>query len=1099
VLDAERKENIKENSLFKLELFIFPFRLRETNTKKSGMSSLSEYSLNFKNNHLHNLSEHTVALILGNNESCADLFSKIVSEAVVNHESPTTHMLSFFSGRLTSIVDLCDYEDFNGKTMRAGIELLEVIRICWPCHCTEICCSWDAYPLAMRAMRAFKASTAWKSDPLLAKACNTLSGGEDVDILGAIDVIEKIEKILKSHVNVDELAVSSDVEHAPDTQSLKRRAVSPSTSTSQERTAKLISDLWSTFCRSIGFFKGDNFTSEKFTYPYRKRTAPAIDDKFLPLPVHISRVLNSGEYLYRYPLVTGRIPKTADFKFANDYAKVVDLSRRLRSNLLFENVDTFACLELPWAFIKIRERTPVRQFFYTAAKRSMKIDYFTALDSVRKEEIIESRVDMFDRSMVQRNIGIGRIDMMNTSWAGTPWLLAKKDEWNALIGLVEHVAALELLIMDISSLVFRQEKDSPFVFNTLFFLGFENVMLDCQNGILNVFPIIGVASDFLPNDAFTEKNLNVHTLLCNNLARFLYFSISGNHLDFSDIVEDDDDGLNRERLSRKLVTMAADFTLLDSAFVHLIVCLFFGDCNFADAAFRGYYRNALKSAFHRNEMRLEEMRRYNSQFTRSILTGDMRRDPISDERLALITPNPEEGEITDWLESFVAASQQSQTILWGDEFPMLEYKGVDARGMGPFRELIVKILIDCCKHSAFFLSIDTENRELVARRGLSDECAHCRASNGIFKHYLTAIGGSCILRPHPSRTSYNNLAREIARMVILTRADLPLNFGLSAIVATMAMPDSKEYLRTVMLSYTNSYRSAVFDSKFSNRNEIKNFETLKSLNLQELRSRPKFAKFAEAWKIDPHVSYMALYAIVNRVTPRIPGAIDSVLTLDNARAMLLSLLQFPANLIKTAKAASMAVAREMHLFSTTNPDEIRAFAADPANAEKWSVLFRLSDECKTAVGAVHTAWSLIAWVSNASLEEISGFLLSMGTSINMFERCCSAFLGDPRRSDAVEEALREYYLVVQQLLRANNYEDRVALFCRVPDYAFEKMSCNFWMDCDSVHVLFFNTRRRMPEIATCSRVLRMPVCATEESIKEMMAHVIAARSEYHVT
>jgi len=817
------------------------------------------------------------------------VFVGVIATALRNHKDFNDYVESYMTGRLLSIVELCDFQDQDDQWMPASVELFSLLAKRAYRHCCSFCCKWNSLPLVARLSRKVDltgrepAVVAWLGER--SKLINLRTG--DFSAL-----VDKMEKLLASAPD------SASAEHVKK----RARGISPPALSGSELAAA-ISELWKSLRE--WFFKGDDTKTSYFSFPFKKYRRSA-DFKAITKESQIRPIKADCERSQIFPLVTGTLPLSVEQRFADEYmayhgALCEEKLRRCLIpkgwNLRSAGIPFYVanrCYPVPL----IEPKQMVSMALECAPCVSTNADLVDDDDDNDDDHqgVTTSTVHTMSSSYHSHEIPNFGLKALHSNWMRIESWDAE-DYSNAFLTLVDHVALLEELCSKMPVATLFEKRGESIVVNPLFFLTPSRLRNDYREGLFAVVPAMSLfeerARNCIPYELIA-RGASIHRILCNNLARILYLIASGKDLpDFG--VDDDDDGIARMRFATTVSSMSTELELLSPNFMHLVLCLYFGDCELQSVEFKSHssraffnlraFKNCAENSCLASEIRI---------INKDIMVNDTQ--PFGDDEVTVMD-RPVEG--LDYFLTLLQKRKSSRSSLgflqWETRMNLVNHSTNGTRtwtdGFGPHRELLALLLLDLCKHSKFKFELNEKRHEIQMRRFPSSECRVCCTEIARqTMHHLYGSTSKCVLDLDLALGSPEGLATRIVHECLAMRVSLPVVFGLSALyVAFGSFGSNEKLLNRFLYAEHGWYAQLISSQDFASRNLRGSMQPPTGFMSD---NRRRLVHFKAAAQRNPTAAYLALYEVVNAV-PFWENASSSVeMPDDTFRKLVLSLLRF---------------------------------------------------------------------------------------------------------------------------------------------------------------------------------------------------------------
>ena len=1000
-------------------------------------------------------------------DQCKLLLAEVMDVAAKSHPNYRSYTTSLLLNRLISIIDICNYRNEAGDLMHMAKDIFNN-RATQPCY--GLCCKSDALPIALKGV-----SKKWLD--ALKEAENSEEwliqdkGWKSEVVLDAMAIIEEMEALLAKLANPSAPVAKVDHAYLPYTRAAKRRGVEPATDDVFERTQKL-SRLWEKFRVIIGSEPDPD--TVWFSYPFTKVENPPAHAAFAS-----TENLNTIEQLWKsgsksiFPLITGILPQPIGWSFANAFAEICASPNNY---LLFARSHLVKNGSLAFA-LTMRDRV---SYLLRSPKRvSSRVSWNTMINAMEDDDQQLLEFNSFEYRMTQvSNFGFEIYD-------NEPCNVWKRESDGPVIltSLLEHVCALEGFLQErfpvdsgLSCLVDLRASNA-YLLNGLFFVDVENVCVD-NNCVCTIVPALSSARLRFPRQAFVAKNLSSHKLLCNNLALFFYYAVTGNNLPEFSVNEDDEDGVFRSEFARKVNTITVDRRFLDPMFVHLILCLYVGDCNLRDPAFKSFAHQALLRAFLYTHEAKVNAYLHIKELQSEIGDHDQAMNVNFDSFLNIKRPQPG----SDWVQSLALAYVEKYGMATApSSMPNLRIADEPATGIGPHREIMVNCLLDLCRHDTFYLEIDTEKRKIVARKNKSTTCRVCQANKD------KDDPQKCIVSLSPTTFAIAQFADRIVLECLHVNAALPVIFGMSAIAAVFSNVCPPETAARLLLSERSTFARKIADSTFEQRNAVHALPASVSESRLFPMYFPQFEKFRAELARLPERAAHALYTIINRVPET--GELETDVAVNDleARIMVASMITV-GHLSDTLEFCQSLL--EVHIGKITSYKSFEtAVASISGVVENLGLTDHIALFLKTAK-SIFSVWALFGWVCRASRSQLEEFLRVLGIESKILNRCKRLFFSNPDNLKTHLAAIECYNAMVQA-------DDKLLVVDLVkPKVKLNALRSNFWLAEDLISVMFDADSNHMATVATCTHTITLPVAVDWRRINMLMEYVLASKAKY---
>jgi hypothetical protein len=1057
-------------------------------------------------------------IILKHAELCTKILEKFKECIAENHATPADFNVSFMANRLLTIADLCDFRDDKGAWMPAAIELFAILAERRHHHCSNFCCRWDTFPLVIAIVERLGVPfTLFTIDPVTQVKSKCMCNLETTkSFIGFVNALEILLPRLIDPAAVTQGAAGKRVVK-------KRQLSSPE---EQRELAAQVDALWKGICAYVNL----DHTSVKFTAPYsRDSTPPAVEASLkstFPF-VDVDEFCSVMSAVDR-PLVSGKIPSLVDWRFANAFATVCSKEFQARGLHLFPTDMRFARTGLlPIVCIPENES----KMEVAIKEHTIKVIHLWMNDRTLSATVSEDgdQDDLMDRMFASPSTDVRGVELLENYYHESQnknfgfnfyshhynSVMSQelddkfhRDAPIAFLALLEHMGALEEQLLacypaDKGWSVLVEERgggDGAMVLNPLFFVGKENVRMQWEDSLFKVLPMTNLNRVCLPNAAFVRAHRgNVRALLSNNLARFIYYAASGRPLpSIGDT--DDDDGLARAAFVHYVPSLTVDRHYLDAKFMHMILCLYFGECDLNSKNFRAYAQKALRGVQLRTAMNLRTSDQTCRETADLIAGQDM---PIRNQWNTVL-------EVTDtlcWDAVYTKLADLVRTSpSFMREFPMLKEKSSVGVGFGPHREMLTALLFDMCKHDTFFLELQPERRQIRARSVIARTCTHCStdATQMAIRHLALRSGVSlpaptCMLQ---LVACSGNVDFWIVHECLRARLELSVTFTMSALVAAMNLDTNNELSAQIELSECGIYKIQVADATFAERAKVEKQRTLDCFKRRQHSSGyVPFEMFQKCYAQNKIVSYNTLYYLINRMLPTVAtfdvnNVAAKTLSDDNMRALVSSMISFePLN--RDAKTAFIMLKEELGRVNIDVRDFV-AIANDPdlAGSIPSSVPMAPFIAVVATNAKLNAAWRFFEWFLAADYAKLCAFLKAMGVEVDVLLRCASRFFAARDRTVAFTQAKLEFGFKGKPFLGIGPSQIDELDTAR-PQFELASLSNSlFWLRSDQIRIHFEPDSTKLPTISTCLRVLNLPIGMSRERMASSMDHVIASAGTY---
>lgn len=1022
------------------------------------------------NNNCKDVSQEKLLL-----ECCNPLYAKtflneVLSIAKKNHATPDEYLESFKIGRLLSLVIICDLTS-NDTLVQPARELLSLISKEKYAHCPCLCCKWDVAPLVFRQLCD-------KKVPLTPDLKNWTS-------TFPLEQCEKIEQFVSAVEEFEKHIAKITGEEATEPPQKQARR-------QKKKVSDLLFDvshssaLWTQVRRFFSFPTKAVSVGQLSSKPPKLLECvdlPDADDKlFRPTCSDVPEKLDAC----LFAVVSGTLPPFMESKFARDFLCI--LSDADDERCLFSCVRAVAYDGR--VFLKTQEST-VQCIVMPDIIDMGRFDDSLCPPSTPCDISYAWIFRFTSFSHMMCNYGLNVREPPQTLVEKLP----KSAYQFVLYSLVEHVGKLERLLKEKNIPLLSGDVYEDTVVNPFFVLTPNNVRYDRHTNIVKIVPCVGQRHRFtkscLPS-SLIAKRANKHRILCNNLARFIYLAVTNKPLpEIGD--EDDEDGLARTRFAREASSMTADGELLTSSFMHMILCLWFGDCDLLSIEFRQYAMRAftsIKDQFEEVPLTFQHEVR---EVRRQIVNEDFSRS-IHFNKLELAAP--EEG--ADWVYAFFKSAADFGFAHFTDRnFPALTLKDQVAVGNGPHRELLVKILIDLCNHSGFPLTIDTDRRALRLRKSANDECLVCKNPR-YPETWMVWCGSStsCIVSRGAARSSpesFSDMAIWVALQSMLESVNFPATFSISAIGYLLGCSTKKNFFDALLCADHGEFSAATASWSFSDRKmTCPDLHPYIGHQVSNSLSCQVFPSLRSVFADRPLLACMALYHYANSV-PFESDLPDSTTELDEKelRIMCISLLDF-GNLREDFRVSFNSLMlgegrptslEELENFERTMYNTL----SDPEEHEKMQNFIAL---CRKMV----SMFVFVKWLMRAEAADLEKFLAIVGSSVEFLRRCRRAYFARYHSEDRLS-------LVRQILLEFCNHREKseTPFSARFFQEDASHIGRKCWLDHERIKVTFENTPHRLPTVSTCVRKIQLPLIVCDERVDWAMKWLLDNGTQYNET
>lgn len=729
---------------------------------------------------------------------------------------------------------------------------------------------------------------------------------------------------------------------------------------------------------------------------------------------------------YRIALASGRLPLSVEAKFAVSYARL-------------------CALGLPSMFRRIPR-------LYTVS----------GVPVVDRPEADFAEMPVFSRGRVfgsHQNFGF---DAGASRLAPKiPDLFKRADNGPFLASLLLHVAFLS------ENLSWGDVVGRQTILNPLFFLAPENLV--ASETEFHVSPVLGIDLTMLPSLAFVEHHSNkVSALLCNNLARFLYFIFTKNTLPPRIGLEhDDEDGTSRTAFMFTINSFKFNGESLTPRQMHCLACLYFGDFDLRSGDHRNILLNEFGNSLFMHRYAVDSHLDANvERFTRKFL-----RNHVEDRPHLALSPD----NANNFKDMAIRFCKQSSYPLIFMAIPFLTLRGSAAVGLGPHKELLRRLFLSACRHESFFLEINDSRRTICVRKNRQLSCRVCNEE--------LDEGSPCIF----VHDEYQAASRIIASECMFLRIDLPVTFSFGAIVETLTIQLDNADVKN-QLEYADAGPIAQKVSALSiNENSQIAGRAPPTVDLTSEETQTSLVLRTHFNTLDTTALY-TMYCAINKLPPFQRKRLVEDIDVETVREVVFRLCKFSKSKLNADYANILQQLRDSAKNDTSAfAQVVRNLEASDKEGSKLQILRALvSERCEN-----RTRWSFLVWLFAASRENLCAFVAAMGSDPSLI-----AVYAEEKGMTMTHHKYRlnaEY----QKVLEESVCKPETLLSCPEMAFAVDNDSGEILSSDRIAVVVSPGETRHTARIATCFRTLTLMTDLRPSQLGPSMHFLIDAPGEYN--
>ena len=629
-----------------------------------------------------------------------------------------------------------------------------------------------------------------------------------------------------------------------------------------------------------------------------------------------------------------------------------------------------------------------------------------------------------------------------------------------LLDIIQHARCVIPLITWAD--VVDQRDDSVFVLNALLFVAPENLVI--REFKYHIDPVIGIGTAMLPSAAFVKRHLNkVAPLLCNNLARFIYFAMTRNNLPAEIGLEyDDEDGTSRTAFMFNVSPFRNDRSCLSPSQMHCLASLYFGDFDFGNTKHVARLREQFIGEHVIRELPDEEN---TTEFQAARFSQKYLGHRVADREVLYLSDGPGDLAIR-FLTKAVQLPVRSH-------IPYISLQGSSAAGLGPHKELARELFLAACRHAHFFLEINDARRTICVRKERRLGCRICsEALDGapcVFAHDETLL-----------------ISRAISNECILLEINLPVVFSFRAIVEAFGLEIDRE--AATKIEYADSGPISQKVSTLS-MNEFGQLLPENNTVSEPAKGETNATRaLKEHFGIIDSGALLVMYLAINKTMPFTRRLALCDVTVDLAREVVFRLCKFHETPLSDMDMRFFEGLKEQ---GKNDSDE--QFASRVKMLQETSCM--AASRLKKVVGKIRenrSFWVFLRWVVAASLENLTSFIRVIG-----FDPSLLALYSEDGRIEMMHHKYKVGSRMLE-ILETAVCEPETLLRC--PSMAgIAALDSIKVLESDRIHVsVSEDGSRACPvKIATCSRSLSLTPDLRPSQLGPSMDFLLESPSAYN--